>query len=187
MKVTGEPSYCRQFFLAYARCASVTTADIVYGQPLRLPGEPLVNSTASNKSPIPFLGLLRRYFQQLNVGAAIEKLLLYKDTLPLPYNRLFLVLCRSDRSVNERIKGRNVLISIELLNLGLYDRGSARRDRVAAAHTEATTTPLTSKRTERVSKKIPACRNTTMIDVTSDLPIDIKQATSSFFFFFLHL
>lgn len=120
---------------AWREDISVTAGELVYGQPLRLPGEFLAVSKASNNDPASFIVELRQHFQRIR--PAHEKLhgehktFVYKDlattrfvfvrrdtskgTLEMPYDGPFPVVSRGTKSFGVQLNGRTSNISIDRL------------------------------------------------------------------------
>ncbi|XP_058809910.1 uncharacterized protein LOC131675082 [Phymastichus coffea] len=120
---------------AWRENAAATAADIVYGQPLCLPGELLVASTANNNDPAFFVTELRNYFTKIRPvpekSHGEQNTFIFKDletcksvlvrrnavrtSLQMPYDGPFLVLTRSDKTYKLQFNGHTANVSIDRL------------------------------------------------------------------------
>lgn len=121
---------------AWREDLGTTTADLVYGQPLRLPGEFLVSSpTADSHEPADLAKELRRHFQELRPSPISrhgnKPIFVFKDLrscthvfvrrdsvkVPLqpPYDGPFLVVSRGDKAYVIRNDKNDITVSIDRL------------------------------------------------------------------------
>lgn len=112
-----------------------TAADLVYGEPLRLPGEFLVDRKRPDDDQSTFTKELRHHLQQLRPAdvvrhgtaktfvfkdlATTKNVFLRRDTVrtcvEMPYDGPYPVIDRNDKTFVLRINGKNVTVSIDRL------------------------------------------------------------------------
>ena len=123
------------FRAAFKEDIKATTAEMVYGETIRLPGEFLAPRPASNVSPNSFIDELRRHFRSLQAVPALRQgtkaTFVYKEllsashvfirrdavklSLQQPYEGPFAVVKRTDKFFVINIRGKDVTVSIDRL------------------------------------------------------------------------
>ena len=114
-----------------------TAAEMVYGQPMRLPGQFLTPQPTSepSSSATPFVQQLRAAFEDLRPSSVVrhgeKKVFVFKDLstashvfirndgikrpLEQPYSGPFRVVCRSDKCFTVNVSGQDKTISVDRL------------------------------------------------------------------------
>jgi hypothetical protein len=123
--------------LSWKEDLGATTAEMEYGQPLRLPGQFLSPQTSSelSYSAAPFVAQLKAAFEDLRPSSVErhgdKKVFVFKDLatashvfirnddIKRPMEQLYSgpyrVMCRSDKWVTVRMSGRNKTVSVDRL------------------------------------------------------------------------
>ncbi|XP_058810350.1 uncharacterized protein LOC131675398 [Phymastichus coffea] len=120
---------------AWREDLQATAAELVYGEPLRLPGEFLTTSNHKNSDQVTFTDELRRHMQQLRPAditrhgtvktfifkdlATSKNVFIRRDTvknsLDMPYDGPYPVVNRHGKTFSVKIHGRDTTVTIDRL------------------------------------------------------------------------